>query len=78
MRERAQIAAMRRGLPNVITVGHVMKLEEGQDIFLDLDGPQVMWLKFISLWCWWEGTLCLFVCLCHWGFQTDLAEIRSD
>lgn len=36
MREWAQTAAMRRGLLNGITVGHVMKSKKGQVVFLHL------------------------------------------
>ncbi len=55
MREWAQTAAMRRGLLNVITGGHVMKSKEGQAIFLDLLVLVYLWLTVIGWWCWWEG-----------------------
>lgn len=82
MREWAQTAAMRRGLVNVITVGHVLKSEGRQDIFLDLGGliPVVKSYSVVALV--GRGCFSLFVfpsvCLRPRGFQTDLAEIRSD
>ena len=80
MRECAQTEAMRRGLLNVITVGHVIKSEEGQACFLDLCRLVHLWLKGIGGSVGGRESVgvfvCLSVCLCvPGGFQTDLAKI---
>lgn len=83
MREWAQTAAMRIGLLNVITVEHVIKSVVEEAIFLDLGGlpcVQKVWIRdwgvggFLSFCL----AVCVSVCLCPLGVQTDLPKIRSD